>query len=85
MVRVVLLSVLAFLIVVALGIGLGFRSSYNGFVDKSAAIDAQWAQVQVQYQRRFDLIPNLVNATQGIFEQEQAVFTALAEARTRYS
>ena len=85
MVRIVLLSILGFLILVVLGTGLWFRSSYNGFVDKSAAIDAQWAQVQVQYQRRFDLIPNLVAATQGIFEQEKAVFTALADARTRYS
>lgn len=60
-------------------------SSYNGFVSGSQNIDGQWAQVETQYQRRFDLIPNLVNSVKGIFNQEKEVFTAIAEARTRYS
>jgi LemA protein len=60
-------------------------SSYNGFVTSSQKIDGQWAQVETQYQRRYDLIPNLVNSVKGIFNQEQEVFTAIAEARTRYS
>ncbi len=60
-------------------------SAYNGFVAKSAAVEAQWAQVETQYQRRFDLIPNLVSSVQGIMEQEQDVFKSLADARTRYS
>jgi LemA protein len=85
MARTILYAVLGFLVIIAIVFGLWFRSSYNGFVDKSAAIDAQWAQVEVQYQRRYDLIPNLVSATQGIFDQEQEVFGAIAEARTRYA
>jgi LemA protein len=85
MAKFILFGVLGFIVIVALAIGLWFRSSYNGFVDKSTNIDAQWAQVQVQYQRRFDLIPNLVEATQAIFNQEQEVFGDIAEARTRYS
>lgn len=76
---------LAFVVLVALIIGLYVRNTYNGLVEKSQAIDAQWAQVETQYQRRFDLIPNLVEATKGIFEQERAVFGQLAEARTRYA
>jgi LemA protein len=44
-----------------------------------------WSQVETQYQRRFDLIPNLVEATKGTMKQEQKVFGAIAEARTRYS
>ena len=60
-------------------------SSYNSFVGKNEAVDGQWAQVETSYQRRFDLIPNLVASVQGIFEQEQSVFNALAEARTRYA
>ena len=83
--RAILLAILGAIVLLALIGGLWLRSSYNGFVDRSTAIDAQWAQVQVQIQRRFDLIPNLVNATQGIFEQEREVFGAIAEARTRYS
>jgi LemA protein len=59
--------------------------AYNGFVSTNAAVDAQWAQVQTVYQRRFDLIPNLVASVKGIMKQEQTVFDAIAEARTRYA
>ena len=58
---------------------------YNNLITKSQAIDNQWAQVETQYQRRFDLIPNLVNSVEGIMTQEQTVFGQIAEARTRYS
>ena len=58
---------------------------YNKFVTLNQQIDGQWAQVEVQYQRRFDLIPNLVNSVKGVLTQEQKVFGDIAEARTRYS
>ncbi len=60
-------------------------SAYNGLVSGGVAIDGQWAQVETQYQRRFDLIPNLVSAVRGILKQEQTIFTELADARTRYA
>lgn len=60
-------------------------SAYNSFVNANEAVDNQWAQVETQYQRRFDLIPNLVEAVKGNMKQEQAVFGAIAEARTRYA
>ncbi len=60
-------------------------SLYNGLVKANENITSQWAQVETQYQRRFDLIPNLVNSVKGIMAQEQKVFGDLAEARTRYS
>lgn len=60
-------------------------ASYNGFVKLNAAVDNQWAQVETQYQRRFDLIPNLVASVKGVLTQEQKVFGDIAEARTRYS
>lgn len=60
-------------------------SVYNGLVSRNEAVNNQWAQVETQYQRRFDLIPNLVEAVKGIMNQEQAVFNAIAEARTRYA
>lgn len=62
-----------------------FGGYYNSFVSKSRAVDNQWAQVETQYQRRFDLIPNLVAATRGTLQQEREVFGDIAEARTRYS
>ena len=40
--------------------------SYNSFVSLNTAVDVQWAQVESQFQRRFDLIPNLVASVQGI-------------------
>ncbi|MEK7461648.1 MAG: LemA family protein [Patescibacteria group bacterium] len=60
-------------------------SGYNSLVSLNEATDAQWAKVETQYQRRFDLIPNLVNSVKGILTQEQKVFGDIAEARTRYS
>lgn len=51
----------------------------------SEAATAQWQQVETQYQRRVDLIPNLVASAQGVMKQEQAVFTALADARASYA
>ena len=59
--------------------------SYNGFVGASEMVDKQWAQVESQYQRRFDLIPNLTESVKGVMKQEQKIFGDLAEARTRYS
>jgi LemA protein len=59
--------------------------TYNSLVSSAETVDTQWAQVETQYQRRFDLIPNLVNSVQGAMKQEQSIFTALAEARTRYA
>jgi len=58
---------------------------YNAFVTLNEQADGQWAQVETQYQRRFDLIPNLVNSVQGLMDQEKEIFLALAEARTRYT
>lgn len=60
-------------------------SSYNGLVTLNEQINGQWAQVETQYQRRLDLIPNLVSSTKGIMTQEQQVFGDLAEARSRYA
>lgn len=65
--------------------GLSLVSFYNSLIAKSQGVDNQWAQVETQYQRRFDLIPNLVKSVEGIMKQEQAVFGQIAEARTKYS
>ena len=60
-------------------------SGYNGLVILNENADAQWAKVETQYQRRFDLIPNLVNATKAVLTQEQTVFGDIAEARSHYA
>jgi LemA protein len=60
-------------------------SSYNSFVSLNESVNTQWAQVETQYQRRFDLIPNLVASVQGVMKQETAIFTAIANARQGYA
>jgi len=64
---------------------LWFWSGFNGLVRKDEIVKAQWANVETSYQRRFDLIPNLVNTVKGAAQQDLDVFTQIAEARTRYS
>lgn len=68
------------LVLVAWGV-----STYNTLVSQNEVVTTAWAQVENQLQRRFDLIPNLVATVKGVAAQEQEVFTAIAEARTRYS
>lgn len=56
---------------------------YNRMVSLDEGVSAAWAQVENVYQRRMDLIPNLVETVKGYAAQEQDTFTALAEARSR--
>jgi LemA protein len=56
---------------------------YNTIPTKEEAAKAQWAEVQNQYQRRADLIPNLVATVQGFAKQEKEVLTAVVEARAK--
>lgn len=56
---------------------------YNGLVEAREEVDAQWANVESQYQRRADLIPNLVATVKGYAEHETEVYTAIANARAK--
>ncbi|MGO8798398.1 MAG: LemA family protein [Roseiarcus sp.] len=56
---------------------------YNTIPTEEEAAKAQWAEVQNQYQRRADLIPNLVATVQGYAKQEKDVLTAVTEARAK--
>ena len=60
-----------------------YKTSYNGMVARDEAVQGAWAQVQNQYQRRMDLIPNLVNTVKGYATHEERVFTEIAEARAQ--
>jgi LemA protein len=57
--------------------------AYNGLVGAQQAVEAQWAQVQSSYQRRADLIPNLVRTVQGSANFERGTLTDVVEARAR--
>lgn len=72
---------LGVVLLLVLMLGMCGVGSYNGLVGKSQAVDAQWAQVENVYQRRADLIPNLVNTVKGAANFEQQTLTQIAEAR----
>lgn len=63
--------------------GLVAWSSYNGLVGLDEGVNAAWGDVQTQYQRRLDLIPNLVNTVKGSAQFEQDTLKAVVEARSR--
>jgi LemA protein len=68
---------------VILIVGLFAMSTYNGLVTSEQAVEAQWGQVQNVYQRRADLIPNLVASVKGAANFEQSTLTQVIEARSR--
>lgn len=57
--------------------------NYNSLVDQQQAVDQQWAEVENQYQRRSDLIPNLVATVKGYASHEENTFTKVTEARAK--
>src|SRR5499433_2112048 len=69
------------LIVIALIIGMFFWGTYNRLVGLQQGVDTQWAQVQTVYQRRADLIPNLVNTVAGAANFEKSTLTEVTNAR----
>jgi len=78
---IVIVAVLAVLLFMVLW----FVGIYNSMVQKNLAVDQQWGQVESQYQRRYDLVPNLVAATKGYLKQEQTIFQMITDARTKYA
>ncbi|MES2470780.1 MAG: LemA family protein [Patescibacteria group bacterium] len=72
-------------IVVALLVAFYAFGTYNRIISLDEKVTADWQQVEVQYQRRFDLIPNIVNAVKGAMVQEQTIFLEIADARSRYA
>ncbi len=58
-------------------------TSYNGLVSKQEGVVTEWANVETQYQRRADLIPNLVNTVKGYAAHEKSTFEEVTNARTR--
>ena len=73
------------LVVIAVVVVLGLLSvsSYNGLVGADQAVRAQWGQVENVYQRRSDLIPNLVETVKGAAAFEKETYVGVAEARAK--
>ena len=62
---------------------LWIAGQYNSFVSLDQTTKNAWAQVENQYQRRYDLIPNLVETVKGMAKQEQAVYVGVTEERAK--
>jgi LemA protein len=75
------LGVLGLIVVMLLFVGGSYVSTKNTLVQKNEAIDQAYAQVDVQQQRRLDLIPNLVASVKGYVGEETTVLTNIANAR----
>ena len=79
---VVLVVLVGIVLVVGVLWGIGVN---NGFVRSEQDVNEKWAQVQNVYQRRADLIPNLVETVRGFANQERTVLTEVTQARSRAS
>ncbi len=75
------LGCIAVLVIVVLVVGLSFAGTYNRLVTLGQEVDKQWSQVENQYQRRMDLIPNLVSTVQGAANFEKSTLEAVVNAR----
>jgi LemA protein len=77
------LGIVGAIVLVVLIFGATIAGTYNTLVQLDQAVQSQWAQVQNVYQRRADLIPNLVNTVKGAANFEQSTLTAVTEARSK--
>ncbi len=74
---------LVVLVLAVLIVGLYTAGVYNSLVKLDQSVQSQWAQVENQYQRRADLVPNLVETVKGAADFEKSTFTAVTEARAK--
>lgn len=72
---------IAIVVILILIIYSSFKGTYNRMVTMEESVKASWSQVENVYQRRFDLIPNLVETVKGYASHESETLTAVAEAR----
>ncbi|MBI3840015.1 MAG: LemA family protein [Planctomycetia bacterium] len=80
----ILIGILVVVLLIAVGLGTAIFSGYNRAIRLDETVKQQWAQVQNQLQRRYDLIPNLEATVKGTAGQEQKVFLGIADARKAY-
>ena len=71
------------LLVIAMGIFMYVKSTYNNLVTLDEKVNQSWAQVQNVYQRRYDLIPNLVETVKGYAKHEKETLQGVVEARSK--
>ena len=80
--KILLIAVIV-IVVLAVSVFSFFKGSYNKFVTLDEGVKSAWAQVENQLQRRYDLIPNLVETVKGYAKQEKDVLVEVTNARAR--
>lgn len=78
-------SPLVIILIIVVLVGIMISSKYNGLVRKQEDVNKTWAEVQTQYQRRADLIPNLVETVKGYAEHEEETLENIAKLRSGYT
>lgn len=73
------------IVVIIILIVLAFVAIYNGLMQSKLKVENAWSQINVQLQRRFDLIPNLVETVKGYMSHEQETLTKITELRTAWA
>ena len=76
-------AVLGTILALAVVIALWYMATYNGLVSRQEAVRGAWSQVENVYQRRMDLVPNLVETVKGAAGFEKSTLTAVVDARSR--
>lgn len=76
----IIVGVIVVILIAIIGAGV---SAYNGMVSGEEQVRQTWSQVENQYQRRADLVPNLVNTVKGYAQHEQSTLTGVIEARAK--
>lgn len=74
----IILAIIAVLVIAVIGM-------YNGLVESKIKVDNAWSQIDVQLQRRFDLIPNFVETVKGYMNHESETFEKIAQLRTSWA
>lgn len=80
---IILLVVVGLIVLIALSTFSFFKSTYNSLVNLDETVAGNWAEVENNLQRRYDLIPNLVNTVKGFANQEKDVLLGVTEARAK--
>ena len=81
----ILIAILIILAIIVISLIIAVIAIYNGLVQAKMKVDNSWSQIDIQLQRRFDLIPNFVEIVKGYMKHESETFENIAKLRTAWA